>query len=74
MNRLIKKRQRLDSVEAYACMCLYASCTCSCGTCYCGCQSGNRTATDRIDALNTVSHNMGTSNLYNTNPAEAIAV
>ena len=49
--KTLKKRQRLDSVEAYACSCIAASCICSCD-CVCTCSppalavSGANTAAD----------------------------
>lgn len=39
MFRLMKKKQRLDSVEAYACVCMSATCSCGCRACNCGCES-----------------------------------
>ena len=35
MERLTKRRLQLDTVEAYACICLYGVCSCMCAVCYC---------------------------------------
>ena len=37
MERLTKRRLQLDTVEAYACICLYGVCSCMCAVCYCYC-------------------------------------
>lgn len=54
MNRLKKNRSRLDSVEAYACMCAYVACSCKCDGCYCVCQPYNPMETDAEKAFNRV--------------------
>ncbi len=48
MNRLVKTKSRRDSVEAYACMCLYAPCSCSCSKSLCMCKPNNPSEYDRV--------------------------
>ena len=53
MERLTKRRLQLDTVEAYACICAYATCSCSCDTCYCLCDLPyNPTVSVRNNAYN----------------------
>ncbi len=73
MFRLMKKKQRLDSVEAYACTCKYALCTCLCSPCLCVCQIGNPRDNDAALGYSDFSHNFNVSTLYSDNPAENIA-
>ena len=67
MERLTKRRLQLDTVEAYARICAYASCSCGrCSTCYCLCQSPyNPSASDGADARNKITDGLyGSDNLH----------
>lgn len=48
MNRLVKSKSRRDSVEAYACRCLFALCSCSCSKSLCMCSPNNPTEHERV--------------------------
>jgi putative bacteriocin precursor len=62
--KLKKKRNNVNSVEAYACMCAYAACGCYC-RCSCNCYSNNN-LTDAVSdsTLHTVNQSNGSTN-YN---------
>ncbi len=56
MVKLRKMRNNLNSVEAFACMCLYANCTCRC-PCNCDCAGTNLSTSIH----NPDTHGLGTS-------------
>jgi len=49
--RLRKKKLHMDSVEAYACMCVWSACVCTC-YCTCGCYGCTGQVNEAVDLYN----------------------